>query len=98
MKGRFNDAWNNAKDTVTDKHWLIDKGVGILAAAGTSVLHQLSAVPDSSWWEQGNFAGLQHTMLYLRTKNAVKACPSTSWELLKRKEWAFLPEACAEEA
>ncbi|GHF95065.1 hypothetical protein [Streptomyces thermodiastaticus] len=36
MKGHFNDAWKNAKDTVTDKHRLIDKGVGFLAATGTA--------------------------------------------------------------
>ncbi|MET9914305.1 RHS repeat-associated core domain-containing protein [Streptomyces sp. NPDC006476] len=37
MKGHFSDAWQNTKDKVTDKHWLIDKGVGILAATGTAV-------------------------------------------------------------
>ncbi|MGQ4397799.1 RHS repeat domain-containing protein [Streptomyces violaceoruber] len=37
MKGNFKDAWENTKDKVTDKHWLIDKGVGIVAASGTAL-------------------------------------------------------------
>ncbi|MFJ3235826.1 RHS repeat domain-containing protein [Streptomyces sp. NPDC086787] len=36
MKGHFGDAWQNTKDKVSDKHWLIDKGVGIIAATGTA--------------------------------------------------------------
>ncbi|WP_306192473.1 RHS repeat domain-containing protein [Streptomyces sp. MK5] len=36
MKGHFSDAWHNTKDMVTDKHWLLNKGIGVIAAAGTA--------------------------------------------------------------
>ncbi|MGA5437419.1 RHS repeat domain-containing protein [Streptomyces cellulosae] len=43
MKGNFKDAWENAKDTVTDRHWQIDKVIGIAAAAGTGLCIALVA-------------------------------------------------------